>query len=202
MPDEIIQLDLTMETFQVPALPDYGNPIIGTKKESGGLSTLEVNDNIMMPWIRARPLLVAGPAAAKQGKNGRANVQADAVLKITASRSINIDIGIGDYDGVTVTVINPTQFSHVINEGIGRENIAVPSESKVVLTWLTDKWVKSSSSSGNGTVLIFETMAQYEAAVAETDMNAVGYIPNGSLVIIKNSPEEYLHMEEQEQEEE
>lgn len=57
-----MKIDTTLKSFLVPDLqeytPPFGTKVIRTAINNGGLSTQEVNDNIMMPFAKQRPLVV------------------------------------------------------------------------------------------------------------------------------------------------
>lgn len=57
-----MKIDTTLKSFLVPDLQEY-NPPFGTKVirnaiNNGGLSTQEVNDNVMMPFAKQRPFVL------------------------------------------------------------------------------------------------------------------------------------------------
>lgn len=57
-----MKIDTTLKSFLVPDLqeytPPFGTKVIRTAINNGGLSTQEVNDNIMMPFAKQRPLVI------------------------------------------------------------------------------------------------------------------------------------------------
>lgn len=57
-----MKIDTTLKSFLVPDLqeyiPPFGTKVIRNAINNGGLSTQEVNDNIMMPFAKQRPLVV------------------------------------------------------------------------------------------------------------------------------------------------
>lgn len=57
-----MKIDTTLKSFLVPDLqeytPPFGTKVIRNAINNGGLSTQEVNDNIMMPFAKQRPLVI------------------------------------------------------------------------------------------------------------------------------------------------
>lgn len=57
-----MKIDTTLKSFLVPDLqeytPPFGTKVIRTAINNGGLSTQEVNDNIMMPFAKQRPFVI------------------------------------------------------------------------------------------------------------------------------------------------
>lgn len=57
-----MKIDTTLKSFLVPDLqeytPPFGTKVIRNAINNGGLSTQEVNDNIMMPFAKQRPFVI------------------------------------------------------------------------------------------------------------------------------------------------
>jgi hypothetical protein len=81
----------------IPALPGF-TPTFGTKKESGGLSTSEVNGNVLMPFAKQRPLVVTENSTTTA-------IEADCRFVITAAGT-TLSLGDVVFAGCEVVVVN------------------------------------------------------------------------------------------------
>ena len=89
-------INLKLDDIMIPALADF-TPIFGTKKSSGGLSTAEVNHNVLAAFTRMRP-------AAVSENSTTTTIEFDALLAIATS-GITIQLNSAAYIGCRVRVI-------------------------------------------------------------------------------------------------
>ena len=89
-------IDLTLDGIQIPALAGY-TPPFGTKKASGGLSTQEVNDNIIAGFLKQRPVEIT-----EDSITGSVEYNASLVF---ASSGHTLQLGAAAYTGCEVKTI-------------------------------------------------------------------------------------------------
>jgi hypothetical protein len=102
-------LDCTLTTFKVPGLYDY-TPPFGTKNPDGaGITTAEVNTNIMMPLLRQRPMDVV--------ENSSTSMIESNVLFNLKTTGVTLTVGKAAYDGCQIILINtsPGKVSIILN---------------------------------------------------------------------------------------
>ena len=174
-----MQIDLTLNDFQIPAIPDY-TPEFGTKKipstgYKGGLSTTEVNKNVMMPFVKERPIIVDEDSQTTE-------VQADCVLDIRAAEEVSVTLGNGAFRNVKIAVYNSSSIAQTLlyNSTMTR---TIATGTHVEFVWTGEKWQLSGNSGGSGSVSRFSTMAEAEAAIAIAE-GQDGYIPDNGIIII------------------
>ncbi len=142
-------IDLTLESFQVPALAEY-TPPVGTKKPEGGLSTREVNDNIMMPWLKQRPVEITENSTTKASGVQNVNpVQFNGMFVFTASSRVQFTLDGAAFVGCTATFLNTSAYIQDVS-GI---NLTVPSSptyeahtvhpnGRITLVWTGTRWLR------------------------------------------------------------
>ncbi|MDR0710059.1 MAG: hypothetical protein LBF77_08340, partial [Spirochaetaceae bacterium] len=92
-------IDLTLNAFKIGNMPSFNNAF-GTKQTSPGkgCTTAENTLNMMLPFLRMRPLVLTENSATSE-------VQADAVLNLSGAVT-SLTLGSGAYKGVEVKIIN------------------------------------------------------------------------------------------------
>jgi len=126
-------IDLTLNAIQIPAIAGY-TPPFGTKKSSGGLSTQEVNDNIIAGFARQRPVAVTVTDVTSE-------VQYNATLSI-GTDGITLTLDDGAYIGCTVTVIASAAATISYNSG---STITTAAGQMYRFTWLGSTWLMENS---------------------------------------------------------
>ena len=122
-------LDLTLNAIQIPGLPTF-NRIFGTKKADGkGLTTAEVNANMLAPWNRQRPFTVAETSST-------GIVEANACITLAGADSITL--GNGAFTGVRVLLINTT--SAYVQLITGQEIGWILPYQTIEVMWFGDSW--------------------------------------------------------------
>ena len=101
-------IDLTLNAIKIPALDGY-TPPFGTKVVSGGLSTQEVNDNVIAPFVKERPIEITETSST-------GDIEYNASLVINSADAV-LTLGSGTYVGCTVKVIAATAGSVSYNSG-------------------------------------------------------------------------------------
>ena len=140
-------IDLTLESFLIPAIPNYVSNRFGTKKQSGGLSTQEVNDNMMMPWVRSRPIEISASSTTKASTDAKAPVQADCNFVFTAEQSVSFMLDDADYIGCRATFHNTSAYTQTVSS-LNKTDPNSPSYDthtvlegdRIVLVWNGTAW--------------------------------------------------------------
>jgi hypothetical protein len=123
-------LDLTLNAIQIPGLTTF-TKIFGTKKADGkGLTTAEVNANMLAPWNRQRPYTVAEISSTGV-------VEADACISIATGCSA-ITLGDGSFTGVRVLLINTTPSA--VQLITGQESGYILPYQTLEVMWFGDCW--------------------------------------------------------------
>lgn len=142
-------IDLTLESFQVPALAEY-TPPVGTKKPEGGLSTREVNDNIMMPWLKQRPVEITENSTTKASGVQSVNpVQFNGMFVFTASSRVQFTLDGASFVGCTATFMNTSAYIQDVS-GINLTVPATPTydahtvhpNGRITLVWTGTEWLR------------------------------------------------------------
>jgi len=94
-------IDLTLNSFMIGNMPSFDNAFGTKQSEPGkGCSTAEITRNMMLPFLRMRPITVTSDTETSA-------VEADAVLHLAGSVT-SLRLGNGDYHGVELTIYNGT----------------------------------------------------------------------------------------------
>ena len=140
-------IDLTLESFLIPAIPNYVSNRFGTKKQSGGLSTQEVNDNMMMPWVRSRPIEISASSTTKASSDAKAPVQADCNFVFTAEQSVSFMLDDADYIGCRATFHNTSAYTQTVSalnvtdpNSPSYDTHTVLEGDRIVLVWNGTAW--------------------------------------------------------------
>ena len=121
-------IDLTLNGIKIPALDGY-TPPFGTKKVSGGLTTQEVNDNVIAPFVKERPIVITE-------NSSTGSVEYNASLVINSANAV-LTLGSGTYVGCTVKVIAATAGSVSYNSGT---TDTLAAGQKAFYTWNGSGW--------------------------------------------------------------
>jgi len=134
-------IDLTLDSFLIPNLVGYTQPfgtkVTATQFNKGGLSTAEVNQNVMMSFAKMRPVPIAQTAETT-------DVEYDAKLKFNSdiANTATLTLGDGAYEGCTVTIVNLASVDNQVSvkNGSGadtRTTYTLESQSMLHLVWST-----------------------------------------------------------------
>ena len=141
-------IDLTLDAIKIPALPYY-EPPFGTKKLSGGLTTEEVNANIIAGFVRQRPVIITENSATASGKQ----VEYNCSLVLNAA-SLLIEVGAAAYAGCTCKVLFPYggQFKYTGKTGVVTDTLRAGAS--VVYMWMGSWWEAQIGKCAIGDVLM------------------------------------------------
>jgi hypothetical protein len=158
-------LDCTLNSLMIPALSGF-IPNFGAKKQSGGLSTSEVNNNVLMPFNRQRPYVVNEAATTTE-------IQADSRFVFTIP-NITLALGSAAFAGCICTIINGAAGNVTVTFEQGSMTLA-PGD-KAELVWNSSAWISTQSAVSTPAA---NRIAKYDAAMrlksgtapqAETDV--------------------------------
>ena len=132
-------IDLTLQGFLVPNIlgydPPFGTKIETTPENKGGLTTREVNDNIMMPFAKQRPVAVTA-----SDSTSRVDYDAKILIKGDAEAgTVTLTMGDGGYEGCMVTVICVSGSASVSASGTAYSMIA---GTMLRLAWDGTQWIQ------------------------------------------------------------
>ncbi len=131
-------LDLTLNSFEVPALSEYIPPF-GHKKQKDGLSTQEVNNNIMMPFLKMRPTIVT-----ENSVTTRIEYDAKLVFFANLQNAVNLDLEKASYIGCEILIYNLSAHACTVNKNTW--NYTVPAGGYIKLKWNGSAWSQGVSS--------------------------------------------------------
>lgn len=152
-------IDLTLDSFKVPAIenytPPFGTKIVKTDANKGGLSTVEVNSNIMMPFANMRPKVITENSSTTE-------IEYDAKLCFSSSllAGATLELDDGAYEGCRLQVTNLSSFACDV-EYNSATLVSIPTGANVEVLWTGSSWMLSTT----GTVASGNVMAPTSAAV-------------------------------------
>ena len=157
-------IDLSLDALKIPALdnfnPDFGTMITETQANKGGLSTFEVNSNMMLPWAYMRPKVVVEDSVTTV-------VQYDAKLTFSASlqAGVTLTMDAGDYEGCEVSLRNLSAYACTV--GHGTFSLEIPAGGFVRILWNGTTWEADVSSTVGSGIILPPTAAAVHAAIGD-----------------------------------
>lgn len=145
-------IDTSLDTLMLPALPTYQNEF-GTKRLSGGLTTAECTDGVMIWGRRQRPFPVTETSETTK-------VEAHCTFEVTTA-GIELTIADATFAGCEAKVINASDGTITVKGGVSGLNgssdaVTIPPRAMLFLTFF-EGWITSNSTySGNNEVSDFE----------------------------------------------
>lgn len=152
-------IDLTLDSFKVPAIesytPPFGTKIVKTDANKGGLSTVEVNSNIMMPFANMRPKVITENSSTTE-------IEYDAKLCFSASllAGATLELDDGAYEGCRLQITNLSSYTCTV-EYNSTTLVSIPTGANVEVIWTGSSWMLSTT----GTVASGNVMPPTSAAV-------------------------------------
>jgi microcystin-dependent protein len=131
-------IDLTLDSFKVPAIenytPPFGTKIVKTDANKGGLSTVEVNSNIMMPFTNMRPKVVTEDSTTTA-------VEYDAKLVFSSSLAAGVTLSLlaGAYEGCEIFVQNLSNIDNTVTTSSWSSELY--GNTSVKLVWSGSEWL-------------------------------------------------------------
>lgn len=143
-------IDLTLDSFKVPAIdgytPPFGTMVTRTEANKGGLSTVEVNSNVIMPFANMRPKVISENSSTTE-------IEYDAKLCFSASllAGATLELDDGAYEGCRVQITNLSSFACDV-EYNSATLVSIPTGANVEVIWTGSTWMLSTTeiiASGN-----------------------------------------------------
>ena len=157
-------IDLSLDALKIPALdnfnPDFGTMITETQANKGGLSTFEVNSNMMLPWSYMRPKVVVEDSVTTV-------IEYDAKLTFSASlqAGVTLTMDAGDYEGCEVSLRNLSAYACTVEHGTF--SLEIPAGGFVRILWNGTTWEADVSSTVGSGIILPPTAAAVHAAIGK-----------------------------------
>lgn len=159
-------IDLTLDSFKVPAIdgytPPFGTMVTKTEANKGGLSTVEVNSNIVMPFANMRPKPVTE-------NSDTTDIEYDAKLVFSSGLQAAVTLGLGNatYEGCEILVKNLSAYNCTVSKGTW--SYVVPAGRYVKLEWNGSAWSEDVSSAVQAAIANGNILSDFEAVTISTD---------------------------------
>lgn len=136
-------IDLTLDSLKIPNINGtfpFGTKITPTDLNKGGLSTAEVNSNIMMPFMQMRPKVCTADSTTSQVEYD-AKIVFNAPTGVTPSAGYTLTMGDGTYIGCTVTYTNLMEYACTVKQSDGTTTLfSVPAGKTMSAMWTGTAW--------------------------------------------------------------
>lgn len=148
MPD--YDIDLTLDSFMIPAISatfPFGTKVIPTVENKGGLSTFDVNSNVMLPFTRMRPRVCSADSVTSRVEYD-AKIVFSAPQGTTPASGYTLTLGTGDYVGCTVTFTNLLAHACTVRQSDGTTTLfSVPAGKTMSAMWGGSSWLWTTAGS-------------------------------------------------------
>lgn len=148
MPD--YDIDLTLDSLMIPAISatfPFGTKVIPTVENKGGLSTSEVNSNVMLPFTRMRPRVCSADSVTSRVEYD-AKIVFSAPQGTTPASGYTLTLGTGDYVGCTVTFTNLLAHACTVRQSDGTTTLfSVPAGKTMSAMWGGSSWLWTTAGS-------------------------------------------------------
>lgn len=148
MPD--YDIDLTLDSLMIPAISEtfpFGTKVIPTVENKGGLSTAEVNSNVMLPFTRMRPRVCSADSVTSRVEYD-AKIVFSAPQGTTPASGYTLTLGTGDYVGCTVTFTNLLVHACTVRQSDGTTTLfQVPAGKTMSAMWGGSSWLWTTAGS-------------------------------------------------------
>ena len=136
-------IDLTLDALKIPNINGtfpFGKKITQTELNHGGLSTTEVNSNVMLPFMQMRPKVCDENSDTTQVEYD-AKVVFNAPAGTTPSAGYTLTMGQGSYVGCTVTYTNLMEYACTVKQGDGTTTLfSIPAGKTMSAMWTGTAW--------------------------------------------------------------
>ena len=148
MPD--YDIDLTLDSLMIPAISGtfpFGTKVTPTAENKGGLSTAEVNSNVMLPFTRMRPRVCSADSVTSRVEYD-AKIVFSAPSGTTPASGYTLTLGTGDYVGCTVTFTNLLAHACTVRQSDGTTTLfSVPAGKTMSAMWGGSSWLWTTAGS-------------------------------------------------------
>ena len=143
-------IDLTLDSLKIPNINGtfpFGTKITPTAENKGGLSTAEVNSNIMLPFAQMRPKVCSDNSTTSQVEYD-AKIVFNAPTGVTPSAGYTLTMGDGTYIGCTVTYTNLMEYACTVMQSDGTTTLfEVPAGKTLSAMWNGTAWLWTTTGS-------------------------------------------------------
>ena len=190
MPD--YDIDLTLDSLMIPAISatfPFGTKVIPTAENKGGLSTFDVNSNMMLPFTRMRPRVCSADSVTSRVEYD-AKIVFSAPQGTTPASGYTLTLGTGDYVGCTVTFTNLLAHACTVRQSDGTTTLfSVPAGQTMSAMWTGTawRWTTSGTVSANDPTPVSSAAVQSAIGglVEVTGITSTSNINNGSCFCYK-----------------
>lgn len=148
MPD--YDIDLTLDSLMIPAISGtfpFGTKVTPTAENKGGLSSSEVNSNVMLPFTRMRPRVCSADSVTSRVEYD-AKIVFSAPSGTTPASGYTLTLGTGDYVGCTVTFTNLLAHACTVRQSDGTTALfQVPAGKTMSAMWNGTAWLWTTTGS-------------------------------------------------------
>ena len=192
MPD--YDIDLTLDSFMIPAISTtfpFGTKVIPTVENKGGLSTFDVNSNVMLPFTRMRPRVCSADSVTSPVEYD-AKIVFSAPQGTTPASGYTLTLGTGDYVGCTVTFTNLLAHACTVRQSDGTTTLfSVPAGKTMSAMWNGTAWLWTTTGSVTANDPTPVSSAAVHAAIGEVVKpniitNTILFEPAGGVSITRN----------------
>ena len=168
MPD--YDIDLTLDSLMIPAISatfPFGTKVIPTAENKGGLSTFDVNSNMMLPFTRMRPRVCSADSVTSRVEYD-AKIVFSAPQGTTPASGYTLTLGTGDYVGCTVTFTNLLAHACTVRQSDGTTTLfSVPAGKTMSAMWGGSSWLWTTAGSVTAEDLTPVSSAAVHAAIGD-----------------------------------
>lgn len=136
-------IDLTLDDIMIPDLVGYTQPF-GTKVQTtevnlGGLSTAEVNANVLMAFAKMRPTPISTGC-----DTTRVEYDAKLCFQSLLEETISLTLGQGTYIGCHLSIYNVSEHNQNVINTIGNNTFTeiIEPNSSAEFVWNGTTWVR------------------------------------------------------------
>lgn len=131
-------IDLTLDSILIPDLtgymPPFGTKVARTAVNKGGLSTQEVNNNIIASFVKMRGVIVTS-------SDQTSLVEYDAKIIIESEDSITLTLGNATYKGCRLAIVNNTTFTHILScTSVSTNTPHILPNANIEIMWNGSAW--------------------------------------------------------------
>ena len=167
-------IDLTLDALKIPNINGtfpFGTKITQTELNHGGLSTTEVNSNVMLPFTQMRPKICDEDSDTSQVEYD-AKVVFNAPQGTTPAAGYTLTMGDGTYIGCTVTYTNLMEYACTVKQSDGTTTLfSVPSGKTMSAMWNGTAWLWTTTGSVTANDPTPVSSAAVHAAIGEVTDN-------------------------------
>ena len=191
-------IDLTLDSLKIPNINGtfpFGTKITPTTENKGGLSTAEVNSNIMLPFAQMRPKVCSADSTTSQVEYD-AKIVFNAPTGVTPSAGYTLTMGDGTYIGCTVTFTNLMEYACTVMQSDGTTTLfSVPAGKTMSAMWNGTAWLWTTSGSVTANDPTPVSSAAVHAAIGDATESISNTISNtiGMLSTNKNATNNNLN---------